>query len=172
MLSITTENSRVNGIDVDALTQAIDQFNDAAMRELSGREGKEIKNCWTTPSARCQPWNVVIGNSTLIRLNKLAMGESFSLSPHVRHDEALVGGWSAVRPALCYDFVRVKKRMLSSPYWLRSPQAESFQPPWLLVADRRWHRKMDAHHTYRDLGNETLAASALRVKTVTALPWG
>ena len=46
---------------------------------------------------------MVIGNSTLIRLNKLAMGESFSLSPHVRHDEALVGGWSAVRPALCYD---------------------------------------------------------------------
>ena len=28
-------------------------------------------------------------------------------------------------------FVRVKKRMLSSPYWLRSPKAESFQPPWL-----------------------------------------
>ena len=45
----------------------------------------------------------MIGNSTLIRLNKLAMGESFSLSPHVRYDEALVGGWSAVRPALCYD---------------------------------------------------------------------
>src|SRR6478672_8186827 len=25
-----------------------------------------------------------------------------------------------------------------------------------VVADRRWHRKIDAHHTYRDLGNETL----------------
>jgi len=48
-----------------------------------------------------QPWNVVIGNSTLIQLNKLAMGESFTSC--VRHDEALVGGWSAVRPALCYD---------------------------------------------------------------------
>src|ERR1700760_2353791 len=25
-----------------------------------------------------------------------------------------------------------------------------------VVADRRWHRKIDAHHTHRDLGNETL----------------
>jgi hypothetical protein len=43
---------------------------------------------------------VVRSNSTLIRLNKLAM-ESFTF---VRHDEPLVGGWSAVRLALCYDF--------------------------------------------------------------------
>jgi hypothetical protein len=43
---------------------------------------------------------VVRGNSTLIRLKKLAMGESFTLCSH---DEALVDGWSAVRPALCYD---------------------------------------------------------------------
>jgi hypothetical protein len=64
---------------------------------------KSTLNCWAIPSARCRPLNVVIGNSTLIRLNKLAMGESFSLSPHVRRDEALVGGWSAVRPTLCYD---------------------------------------------------------------------
>jgi hypothetical protein len=28
-------------------------------------------------------------------------------------------------------FVRVKKRTLPSPYWLMSPKAESFQPPWL-----------------------------------------
>src|SRR5271170_8348920 len=25
-----------------------------------------------------------------------------------------------------------------------------------VVADRRWHRKIDAHHTYCDLGHETL----------------
>jgi hypothetical protein len=41
-MSITTENSQENGIDVDALTQAIDLFA-AAMHELSGWEGKEIK---------------------------------------------------------------------------------------------------------------------------------
>ena len=41
-MSITTENTQVNGIDVDALTQSIDLFA-AAMHELSGWEGKEIK---------------------------------------------------------------------------------------------------------------------------------
>ena len=39
-MNITTENTQVNSID--ALTQAIDLFA-AAMRELSGWEGKEIK---------------------------------------------------------------------------------------------------------------------------------
>jgi hypothetical protein len=42
----------------------------------------------------------LIGNSTLIRLNKLAVVES---STDVRHDETLVGGWSAVWPALGYN---------------------------------------------------------------------
>jgi len=41
-MSITSENTQVNGIDVDALIQATDLFA-AAMRELSGWEGKEIK---------------------------------------------------------------------------------------------------------------------------------
>jgi len=41
-MSITTENTQMNGIDVDALTQAIDLFA-AAMRELSGwgRQGNQ-----------------------------------------------------------------------------------------------------------------------------------
>jgi len=41
-MSITTENTQVSGIDVDALTQAIDLFA-AAMHELSVWDGKEIK---------------------------------------------------------------------------------------------------------------------------------
>jgi hypothetical protein len=41
-MSITTENTQVNGIDVEALTQAIDLFA-AAMRELSRWEGKGTK---------------------------------------------------------------------------------------------------------------------------------
>jgi hypothetical protein len=43
--------------------------------------------------------------------------------------------WLAAGPACgqrwVTTLVRVKKRRLSSPYWLRSPKAESFQPPWL-----------------------------------------
>jgi hypothetical protein len=41
-MSITTENTQMNVIEVDALTQAIDLFA-AAMGELSGWEGKDIK---------------------------------------------------------------------------------------------------------------------------------
>ena len=42
----------------------------------------------------------LIGKTTPIRLNKFAIGESFT---SFRLDGALAGGQSAVRPALCYD---------------------------------------------------------------------
>ena len=75
---------------------------------------------------------MVIGNSTLIRLNKLAMGESLSVF-HLMFGTTKL--WSvAGQPCgqrCVTTLVRVKKRMLSSPYWLRSLKAESFQPPWL-----------------------------------------
>ena len=73
-------------------------------------------------------WTWWIGNSTLILLSKFAIGESF----HLMLGRTTL--WSVTGPPCgqrCVTtFVRVKNRMLSSQYWLRSPKAESFQPPW------------------------------------------
>jgi hypothetical protein len=89
-------------------------------------EALKMRNCPRIGASHEAGW---IGNATLIRFNKFAMGESFHLTFGNTKLYSVAGPPCGQR---CVTFlVRVKKRMLSSPYWLRSPKAEFFQPPWL-----------------------------------------
>jgi hypothetical protein len=102
--------------------------SNAAQVKVAGADRPEAPFC---PVRRRGAVHAVclIGGRTLVRFNKFARGESFHLM------FGRTKPWSVAGPACgqrCVTFlVRVQKRMLSSPYWLRSPKAEFFQPPWL-----------------------------------------